>query len=95
MGRLSLRLAGNGATYDRRREFAMLRRVVGVALLTTGLVLGAAAPGIAQDVAPGGGNDFGQHVAGMAPEHAIAHGADFGACVSAMARRLDCPHTHP
>lgn len=72
-----------------------MRRLVGVAVLTAGLVLGAAAPVLAHDVAPGGGNDFGQHVAGMAPEHAIAHGADFGACVSAMARGLDCPHAHP
>jgi len=75
--------------------FAMIRRVVGVAALTVGLVVGAAVPGFAEDVAPGGGNDFGQHVAGMAPEHAIAHGADFGACVSAMARGLACPHAHP
>ena len=73
----------------------MLRRAVGVAMLTAGLLLGAAAPGLAQDVAPGGGNAFGQHVAGMTPEHAIAHGAEFGACVSAMARGLDCPHAHP
>jgi hypothetical protein len=73
----------------------MLRRVVSVAVLTVGLVLGAAAPGLAQDVAPGGGNGFGQHVAGMVPEHAIAHGADFGACISAMARGLECPHAHP
>ena len=72
----------------------MLRRLVGVTVLTVGLVLGAAAPGIAQEVAPGGGNAFGQHVAGMAPEHAIAHRADFGACVSAMARGLACPHEH-
>ena len=73
----------------------MLRRLVGVAALTAALLVGTAAPGLAQDVAPGGGNDFGQHVAGMAPEHAIAHGADFGACVSAMARGLPCPHAHP
>jgi hypothetical protein len=72
----------------------MLRRVVGVAVMTVGLVLGVAAPGVAQDVAPGGGNDFGQHVADMAPEHAIAHGADFGACVSAMARGQECRHAH-
>ena len=73
----------------------MLRRVVAVGVLSAGLVLAAAAPGVAHEVAPGGGNDFGQHVAGMAPEHAIAHGADFGACVSALARRLDCPHADP
>jgi len=73
----------------------MIRRVVGVAALTVGLVVGVAAPALAEDVAPGGGNDFGQHVAGMAPEHAIDHGADFGACVSVMARGLACPHTHP
>ena len=70
----------------------MLRRVIGVGVLTAGLVLAAAAPGVAHEAAPGGGSAFGQHVAGMAPEHAIAHGADFGACVSAMARGLDCPH---
>ena len=56
----------------------MLRRVVGVAALAVMLVVGTAAPGIAQEVAPGGGSDSGQHVAGMAPEHAVAHGADFG-----------------
>lgn len=70
----------------------MLRRLVAVGVLTAGLVLAAAAPGVAHQAVPGGGNGFGQHVAGMAPEHAIAHGADFGACVSAMARGLDCPH---
>jgi len=73
----------------------VFRRVVGVVVLTGGLLLGAAAPGLAQEVTPGpgGGSGFGQHVAGMAPEHAIAHRADFGACVSAMARGLPCPHT--
>jgi hypothetical protein len=70
----------------------MLRRVIGVGVLTAGLLLGVATPGIAHEGAPGGGSDFGQHVAGMAPEHAIAHRADFGACVSAMARGLACPH---
>jgi hypothetical protein len=70
----------------------MLRRVIGVEVLSVGLVLAAAAPGVAHEAAPGGGSAFGRHVAGMAPEHAIAHGADFGACVSAMARGLDCPH---
>jgi hypothetical protein len=70
----------------------MLRRVVAVGVLSAGLVLAAAAPGVAHEAAPGGGSDFGQHVAGMAPEHAIAHGVDFGACVSAMARGLVCPH---
>ncbi len=70
----------------------MLRRLVAVGVLTAGLVLAAAAPGVAHQAAPGGGSDFGQHVAGMVPEHAIAHGADFGACVSAMARGLACPH---
>ena len=73
----------------------MLRRLIGTAALTAALLVGAAAPAFAEDVTPGGGNQFGQHVAGMAPEHAIAHGADFGACVSAMARGLPCPHTHP
>jgi len=73
----------------------MIRRLVVVAALTVALLVGTAVPGLAQDVAPGGGNAFGQHVAGMAPEHAIAHGADFGACVSAMARGLACPHAHP
>jgi hypothetical protein len=70
----------------------MLRRVVAVGVLSAGLVLAAAAPGVAHEAAPGGGSDFGQHVAGTAPEHAIAHGVDFGACVSAMARGLVCPH---
>jgi hypothetical protein len=46
----------------------------------------------AEEIAPGGGNAFGQHVAGMAPEHAIAHGAEFGACVSTMATTGSCPH---
>ncbi len=73
----------------------MTRRLIGVAALTVALLVGAAVPASGENVAPGGGNDFGQHVAGMAPEHAVAHGADFGACVSAMARGLACPHTHP
>jgi hypothetical protein len=70
----------------------MVRRLVGVAALTAALLVSTAAPGLAQDVTPGGGNAFGQHVAGMAPEHAIAHGADLGACISAMVRGGDCPH---
>lgn len=73
----------------------MLRRLVGVAGLTVALLVGATGPALADDVAPGGGNAFGQHVAGMAPEHAVAHGADFGACVSAMARGLACPYSDP
>ena len=73
----------------------MIRRGVGVAALAVMLVVGTAAPGIAQVVAPGGGSAFGQHVAGMDPEHAVAHGADFGGWVSAMAQGLACPHHHP
>jgi hypothetical protein len=69
----------------------MSRRLVAVAALTLGLMVATAAPALAQEVIPGGGNAFGQHVAGMAPEHAIQHGAEFGACISAMARGLDCP----
>jgi hypothetical protein len=57
------------------------------------LALGTSPVG-AEDVAPGGSNAFGQHVASMAPEHAIEHGADFGACVSTMARTGTCPHAH-
>jgi hypothetical protein len=72
----------------------MSRRLVAVAALTLGLMVATAAPALAQEVIPGGGNAFGQHVAGMAPEHAIQHGAEFGACISAMARGLDCPHNH-
>jgi hypothetical protein len=72
----------------------MLRRLVVVVALALGLIVATAAPTLAQEVAPGGGNAFGQHVAGMAPEHAIKHGAEFGACVSAMARGLGCPHDH-
>jgi hypothetical protein len=78
-----------------RRKVVTLRRLVGVAGLTVALLDGATAPALADDVAPGAGNAFGQHVTGMAPEHAVAHGADFGACVSAMARGLACPHSHP
>jgi len=52
------------------------------------LLVGATVPALADDVARGAGNAFGQHVAGMAPEHAVAHGADFGSCVSAM---VSCP----
>ena len=37
----------------------MLRRVVGVAALAVMLVVGTAAPGIAQEVAPGGGATLG------------------------------------
>ena len=72
-----------------------MRRLVGVAALTAALLVGAAVPALAEDVAPGGGEEFGQHLASMTPEHAIAHGADFGACVSAMAQGLACPHALP
>jgi hypothetical protein len=54
--------------------------------------LSLANPAGAQEVAPGGGNGFGQHVAGMAPEHATAHGALFGECVSSMATGGTCTH---
>ena len=73
----------------------MMRRLVSVAALTAALLVGAAVPALAEDVAPGGGKDFGQHLVCLAPEHAIAHGADFGACVSAMAQGMACPHAHP
>jgi hypothetical protein len=73
----------------------MVRRLVGVAALTVALLVGAAAPGFGQDVTPGGGNDFGQHVAGMAQSTPSPTGADFGACVSAMARGMACPHADP
>ena len=73
----------------------MMRRLVGVAALAVALLVGAAVPALAEDVAPGGGKDFGQYLACLAPEHAIAHGADFGACVSAMAQGVACPHAHP
>lgn len=43
---------------------------------------------------PGGGPEFGQHIASMAPEHAIDHGAMFGECVSSMARGEGCTHEH-
>jgi hypothetical protein len=68
-----------------------MRTAVVLALVALLAAVGAAPVG-AEEVAPGGGDAFGQHVAGMAPEHAIAHGAAFGACVSAMATTGSCPH---
>lgn len=44
-----------------------------------------------EDVSPGGGNAFGEHVSGMAPEHPKELGAEFGKCVSTMARTGTCP----
>ena len=63
--------------------------VAGIAVL---FAIVGAVPARAEEIAPGGGNAFGQHVASMAPEHAIAHGVDFGQCVSSMARTGTCPH---
>jgi hypothetical protein len=43
---------------------------------------------------PGGGPDFGRHVAEMAPAHPMDHGRDFGGCVSGLATTGECDH-HP
>jgi hypothetical protein len=69
----------------------MRRGLVGAMMV---LVLAALSAGTAsaQAVAPGAGNAFGQHVAGMAPEHARLHGEMFGRCVSTMARTGTCPY---
>jgi hypothetical protein len=47
----------------------------------------------ADEIAPVGGNAFGQHVATMAPEHAIVQGVEFGQCVSSTARTGTCPQS--
>jgi hypothetical protein len=75
-----------------RKEMHKMRK----SLVALAVVLAVAASGVgtagAEAISPGGGNAFGQHVAGMAPEHAVAHGAHFGECVSTMARTGSCPH---
>ncbi|MBA4180568.1 MAG: hypothetical protein C0506_08280 [Anaerolinea sp.] len=60
-------------------------------LLGLTLPLGLVAPAAAQP-APGGGPEFGQHVAEMAPDHPTDHGREFGRCVSELAKRGECGH---
>lgn len=68
----------------------MRKLLVGTLL---GLTLPLALVGVASALpAPGGGAEFGQHVAAMAPEHPREHGSKFGACVSQMARGEVCSH---
>jgi hypothetical protein len=72
------------------RTSRLLAIVVTVLLMTTLVSAGA----FAQEVVPGDGNEFGEHVSGMAPEHPKDHGQEFGECVSTMAQTGDCPHHH-
>jgi hypothetical protein len=67
----------------------LLAIVVMVLLMTALVSAGAFAQ---EEVAPGGGNEFGEHVSSMAPEHPKDHGQEFGECVSTMAQTGDCPH---
>ena len=60
--------------------------LLGLALSVPAIGIAAAAP------APGGGPEFGQHVAGMAPAHPVDHGRDFGRCVSELATTGTCNH---
>jgi hypothetical protein len=69
-----------------------MRKGLIVATLVLAVTALGAGTASAHGVAPGGGNAFGQHVAGMAPEHATLHGAMFGQCVSTMAQAGSCPH---
>jgi hypothetical protein len=69
-----------------------MRKGLIVATLVLAVAVFGAVTASAEEVAPGAGNAFGQHVAGMAPEHARMHGAMFGQCVSTMARTGTCPH---
>lgn len=63
--------------------------IVAAVLLMTILMV---VPAFAQEeVAPGGGNAFGEHVSGMAPEHPMVNGLEFGTCISTMARTGTCP----
>jgi hypothetical protein len=68
-----------------------LLAIVVMVLLMTALV-SAGAFAQEEEVAPGGGNEFGEHVSSMAPEHPKDHGQEFGECVSTMAQTGDCPH---
>lgn len=58
-----------------------------------GLALSVLAVGTATAApTPGGGPDFGQHVADMAPIHPVDHGREFGRCVSELASTGVCSH---
>jgi hypothetical protein len=68
-----------------------VKRLIAGAVLGTALsalAVGTAAAG----PAPGGGPEFGWHVAEMAPEHPKDHGRHFGDCVSEMATSSVCDH---
>jgi hypothetical protein len=84
------RVSRNAAKESRVRTSRLLAIVVTVLLMTTLVSAGA----FAQEVVPGDGNEFGEHVSGMAPEHPKNHGQEFGECVSTMAQTGDCPHHH-
>jgi len=59
---------------------------LGIGLAALAIGSAGAAP------APGGGPEFGLHVAEMTPEHPVEHGAMVGDCVSDMATTASCPH---
>ena len=71
-----------------------MNKTAAIAMAALAVLALGASPVSAEEVAPGGGNTLGQHVASMTPEHAIEHGADFGRCMSTMARTGACPHVH-
>ncbi len=76
----------------RRKGLGILRVwLIGGAFAAGSLIgIGVRTAGAAEP-SPGGGPEFGRHVAAMAHEHA---GPDFGQCVSAMATGAGCPHIH-
>lgn len=70
-----------------------MRTVVLGAALGLALALPIIGSAAAQPT-PGGGPDFGRHVADIAPDHPIDHGRQFSECVSALATTGECSH-HP
>jgi hypothetical protein len=69
----------------------MRRSLVIAGILLLGLLASPVAAR-ADMPAPGGGSDFGQHVASMTPDHPRDHGPMFGNCVSMLATTGSCQH---
>jgi len=65
---------------------AFLGAMIGLAFSVLAIGTASAAP------TPGGGPDFGHHVADMAPDHPVDHGRNFGQCVSQLASTGVCEH---
>lgn len=70
-----------------------MRTVILGAALGLALTLPLVGPAGAEPT-PGGGSNFGLHVAEMAPDHPLGHGTLFGECISGLATLGECLH-HP